>query len=454
MLRVETSFAKIGIRDQAEMEGLVSYLRTKGYSAIVRSMFTGMFDSINLPEPDEALITTMIGESREHQILRGRGVSDVLGDIFITDDIIYVLNPIEEKTLESSAIGYEGQEESLEKFCGDIEEGIKAKFNGRRLRGMEFGWERERPGLPGYIGRRYSWRGYSRLEAVLQDEPLAESVEPRVSEPNYSSEDTKAANLLVDEDVRQFILRLAQVGKMTSKDAVGIPKKRDTLKSLLSLDLMAEEYLLTCKKDQHTICVVASSDLLTQEPMASLRCSCGRAFPEENLQLIYTLTERGRRLIDGSLWMSIWITELLKENGVRKESIKWGFEASGEELDIMVEDFNSRIFLELKDREFGLGDAYPFIARLPRYGSRFGIVVTTEKVAPDAKNFFDEEGRRREHPIRIQYLEGTQNIPKGFTRIVEEMVLLQVQKVIRPFSIRTGFNLWPIVEYWINRKKK
>ncbi|MDY6966026.1 MAG: hypothetical protein SVM80_08690 [Halobacteriota archaeon] len=160
------------------------------------------------------------------------------------------------------------------------------------------------------------------------------------------------------------MLKLAQVGKMVSKDALELAKT-DILQHLLSLGLIAEEYLLTCKQDQHTICVVPSKKHLTKEPMAPLLCSvCGRSFPEENLQLIYTITKIGKRLAEGSLWMSIWITELLKESGVGKGSIKWGLEANGEELDIMVEYFDSRLFFELKDREFGLGDAYPFVYRI------------------------------------------------------------------------------------------
>jgi len=187
--------------------------------------------------------------------------------------------------------------------------------------------------------------------------------------------------------------------------------------------------------------------------MASLRCSvCGRSFPEENLQVIYTLTERGKKLLDGSLWMSIWVTELFKKAGVKKECIKWGLEANGEELDIMVEDFDSRLFLELKDREFGLGDAYPFVYRITRYGGRVGIVATMDKVSTDARKFFEEETHRREY-LKIQPLEGLKNIQKGIPKIVEEMALSQVRRIIRPFSARIGFDLWPIVECWISTKQ-
>ncbi|GAW91316.1 hypothetical protein [Calderihabitans maritimus] len=408
MLRVLTFEAKTAIRDQTEMESLISYLRNKGYLAVIRGMFTGMFRQAKLPEPDEQLITNMITVTPEYRFMTER--EDFLGDLFITDDIIYVLNTTGKGALQASAIGYGEQKEALQKFCTDVQEGIKTKFDGRRVRGMDFDWKPS-----SFLPLRYT----TPFGVLIEEERAQEVTDLRVSGlsgPNYSSEDIKAANLLVDVNIRQFVLKLAQVRKMISRDATNLAKEPDTLERLLALDLIAEEYLLTCKQDQHTICIVPSKDHLTQEPMASLRCNtCERSFPEENLQVIYTLTDKGKRLIDGSLWMHIWITELLKESGVKKESIKWNIEASGEELDIMVEDFGSRFFLELKDREFGLGDAYPFLFRITRYGGKLGIVVTMDKVSTDAKKFFEKETRRRGYPIRIQYLEGPENIRKGIT---------------------------------------
>lgn len=449
MLRVTTFVAKAGIRDQAEMESLVSYLRDKGHLPVIRSMFRGMFSLAKLPEPDEQLITKAITQAPSDIFMRRPEFGELLGDLFFTDDLVYILTPIEtDNLLQTSVIGHEKQKEALRKFCVDVEEGIKTRFDGRRVRGMGFDW------IPSMLPpSRYTGRLYSPFEDFFEEEPASEVIELKATEPDYSSDDIEAAKLLVNTDTRQFSLKLAQVGKMRSKDAAEITKP-GILKRLFSVGLVGEEYLLTCKQDQHTICVVPSKDHLTKEPMASLRCSvCGRSFPEENLQVIYTLTERGKQLIDGSLWMSIWITELLKEKGVRKEGIKWGLEASGEELDIMVEDFDSRLFLELKDREFGLGDAYPFVYRITRYGGRVGLVATMDKVSTDAKKFFEEETYRREYPIQIRYLEGSKNIQKGITKIVEERALSRVRKVIQPFSIRIGFDLWPIVEYWINTKE-
>lgn len=446
MLRTTTFAAGIGLRDQNEMEELISHLKDKAYLPVIRSMFTGMFSLAKLPEPDQELITKIITPTVRVYPFEPK---EILGDLFFIDNYAYVLTSVRGGRLYTSVVGYGEAEEALRKFCADIEEGIKTRFDGRRVRGMEFDWKSLE-----FHPSRYTGRRYARYRAFPEEEPERGEVEFECTEPNYSPEDIEAAKFLVNVKTRQFILRLAQVVKMREKDAAEIVKA-DILQRILSLGLVIEEYLLTCKQDQHTICVVPSKDDLTKDPMSSLRCSvCGRSFPQENLQVIYTLTERGKKLVDHSLWMSIWTTELLKENGVRKEAIRWGLEASGEELDIMVEDFGSRIFFELKDREFGLGDAYPFVYRITRYGGRVGIVATMDKVSTDAQKFFEEETQRREYPLEVQYLEGSEGIQRGITKLVEDTSLLQVRGLVLPFSREVGFDLWPIVDRWIATKIK
>ena len=47
MLRVISLAAKAGVREQSEMEGLISYLKGKGYAAVVRS--TVSYTHLTLP---------------------------------------------------------------------------------------------------------------------------------------------------------------------------------------------------------------------------------------------------------------------------------------------------------------------------------------------------------------------------------------------------------------------
>lgn len=435
MLRVVNLESKFNIKNQREVETLISDLREKGHVTTIRSSLNNIFELANLPEPNADIITNMIEKnSKRHYLARS---SAFMGDIFVNDEVIYVLNPERSHNLQISAIGYEKPEESIYNFCKDVEESFKTKFPNRSER-FNFDWKMPDSSI--------SHLRDSFIDEELLDEELTlEKIQ--YNKPEYTSEDIEMSNLLVDVQIRKFILKLAQVSKITSEDAYKIVET-EVINKLLSSGLIAEEYLLLCKKDQHTICVVSSKDHFSQYSNPP-RCSiCGRSFADENLQTIYTLTSEGKRLIDGSLWMTIWITEILKENGIMEENIKWNIEVGGEELDIMIEDFDSRIFFELKDREFGLGDAYPFILRVKRYGGNMGIVATMDKVATNVKNFFEEENNSR-NSISIEYYEGNEDIREGIQKIITRMTLFQLRRTIRPISDGIGINLWPFVDQWI-----
>jgi len=261
--------------------------------------------------------------------------------------------------------------------------------------------------------------------------------------PDYDDQEAKTAFSLVDPMLRQFIIQLAKVSKMTEKDALNFVKNNnEIIEKLTDLGFIKQEYLIMCRKTQQTLAVVPKRELINQE----YRCShCGRPFTEEHIQTIFSLTEKGKDLLKGSRWMSIWVTEILIKSGVRKDNIKWNIESSGDEIDIIVEDFDVRIILELKDREFGLGDAYPFVYRLTRYNGNLGIIVTMDKVSEDAKKFFQEEMKRREDFINIQYLEGYNGIINEIPKIIENLVKQQVYKAIRPISSTIGVNLLPVI---------
>lgn len=445
MLKVDTYKTKMSIKDQSEMENIISYLCNKGYHAIIRSMLSGIFNTDSLPEPNNDLIKNIISKSQKYQFYPMRHSNPIWGDIFISEDTIHAVGLLEKDFLNTTTISFGKQEEAIKKFGEDITEGIKEKFDGRRLRGCELEWT-------------LSNRRYSNSEILMYPPYLTEEIdedkqiEINSKEPDYNLEDLHASKMLIDFDIRKFIQELAKQKKMIRSDAINLAKD-STIDALISTGLVGEEYLLKCKQDQHAICIISSKNDLRKEPMASTRCSvCGNRFSEEHIQEVYTLTENGKKLIDSSLWMQIWITELLQENGIPRERIKWNIESSGEELDIMVEDYDTRFFIELKDREFGLGDSYPFIFRINRYKGKFGLIATMDKVSNDAKNFFKESDSSWDYKNSIKFLEGTESIQKGIKDIIDEITITKVRNAIKYYTFFISIDLWPVIEHWINTK--
>lgn len=118
----------------------------------------------------------------------------------------------------------------------------------------------------------------------------------------------------------------------------------------------------------------------------------------------------------------------------------------------MVEDFSTRILFELKDREFGLGDSYAFGYRFDMFDGHIGIISTTDQVAENAKRFFEEQKRRREYPLNIEYHEGVKGIENGIIDLVIALRKNQVKRLVYPISRVSGINLWSFLEKWLKKE--
>jgi hypothetical protein len=300
---------------------------------------------------------------------------------------------------------------------------------------MDFTWKpiKERP------TRRYPTRG-----RFYQDTKL------ETKAPDYGPEEAQASRLLVASDSRSFLIRLAQVGKARSIDAAG--EAQSVLATpLLDHGLIRKEYLVLCRQDSHTICAVQDRSEIDTGHAATFTCTiCRRPFHDELVQEIFALTDFGKRLMAGSQWMTIWVTDLLVSAGIPKDQIAWNAVAGEDELDIMTDALGSRVFFELKDREFGLGDAYPFASRVTRYGGTFGVVASTERVAEEAKKFFAEQ--RPSMGVQIETLEGADGITGGISDLVDRVSRTGVQQLLMEIGEPLGMDLVPIVHAWMNRK--
>lgn len=109
MIRVTSRTVKVTIREQGEVENLISHLSDKGYLPVIRTMFKGMFSLAKLPELDEHLITRILSQRYSPVI---REPTEVLGDVFFTDDFIYVLVPGAD-ILQTLVVG-----EAIRLLCG------------------------------------------------------------------------------------------------------------------------------------------------------------------------------------------------------------------------------------------------------------------------------------------------------------------------------------------------
>src|SRR5690606_23966609 len=158
---------------------------------------------------------------------------------------------------------------------------------------------------------------------------------------------------------------------------------------------------------------------------------CNRKYSDELIQDTFSLTELGRKLMSGSHWMTLLLTKELVENGIPETSIIWSLSDEGEEVDCVVE-FKGKIWIfELKDRDFGPGDAHPFVYRGMKYNADKVIIFTSGRVSEDARKVFEKVsyGRiSRANPAHPLYIEGLTSLKPSIEKLVKNENLLYVRE--------------------------
>ena len=138
----------------------------------------------------------------------------------------------------------------------------------------------------------------------------------------------------------------------------------------------------------------------------------------------------GQSLLDSSRWFSLLLLQELLELGIPEDRILIDQTSRGEEFDCLVDVSGRLVFFELKDKEFSLGNAYSFGAKIGIIRPDFPVIVTTDRVAVDARDHFQRsaEGRRGRtryaedddtHPVR--YIEGLDNLKIELAKLVTEI---------------------------------
>ena len=421
--------AEAQIREQGEIDGIVEVLRERGYRPVLRSMLNAAAEAAGV-RPGTVPVSAVVRSQTAYRNLELQGSAS--GDLFFVENRSYVLQPVATR-LQVWEMRRHDCDSALAAFCDDVEAATRSSLDGRRLRGMDFTWKaiRERP------TRRLAVR--SRLYKEQKLETRA---------PDYVEDEAAAARLLVSPAARSLLLRLAQLGKARSVDAAA---DADTAMAsqMVDIGLVRREYIVLCRQDSHTICVTKDRTELDAGAGGAFVCSiCGRLFKDELVQEIFAVTNFGKSLLSGSRWMTIWITDLLIGAGIARDEIAWNAVAAEDELDIMTDALGPRVFFELKDREFGLGDAYPFAYRVNRYGGLFGVVVSTEQVAAEAKRFFEEQRQTME--ARIEWIEGPEAISTNICSLVDRVSRSGVNQLLIDLSESIGINLVPIARSWMD----
>jgi hypothetical protein len=328
-----------------------------------------------------------------------------------------------------------------EVFTTDFESALRSSIDGRRARHLQFNWQ----ALTGRVQKR----------TLPHIRDTDEEISIRFVSPSQIDDTTLSrVEILADPIVRIMLREIGESGFARHGDLLGRRGKRQedfeyAISKAKEFGLVESEYLLQCKKTSAQLIRIKDIDQLSRSEISDFRCAnCNRPFAEEMTSEGYKLSTVGRELVNGSHWMTIWITKRLFDLGVSSDAILWNVEESGEEVDLVLEHVDRLWIFELKDREFGAGDAYPFNYRKVRYKADEAVVITTEKVATDARRVFSEfEGLKKIHIV-----EGLAEFSEVIKKSFHQAGMTAAKNALAIPSAVSGFDLRKWYEARQNRE--
>ncbi len=230
--------------------------------------------------------------------------------------------------------------------------------------------------------------------------------------------------------------------------------KTDELTDALKHEgLVDSEIVVVCAKTQAQVARAPSRDALTELSARSIKCACGRPIADERTEEALAITDLGRSLLDKARWLTILLVQELEAVGVPRDAILVEQTVGGDEFDCLANVSGELALFELKDKEFNLGSAYSFGAKIGIIRPDHPVIVTTEKVGGDAKEHFVRAKAARDSrdyddypesraPSDITYIEGVECLEGGVRDFVSKVyrgdAMRSLNRVL-PLSSLNGF---------------
>lgn len=276
----------------------------------------------------------------------------------------------------------------LQGFAMKVESAVANSIGGKKPRTVRFDWQEPSEEHP--IAQRLQESDETNSTVTFKSAELNES-------------EVQGSETLADPEIRGILIQLSRARIAQADDLwKGRPRGHRrrieaALDKLETAKLVEVNQLIRCKKANDPLMQLHDTDEL-KTVKEFLHPACGEKYGDHELVPAYSISQLGQTLAQASHWMTVWVTKRLVDLGIPEDQIVWTVASGSEEIDIAVSFLGELWIFELKDREFGVGDALPFNYRhRVRYQANEAVVITTEKVSRDARRVLDQmaEGTKR-----------------------------------------------------------
>ncbi|MFF2612075.1 hypothetical protein [Kitasatospora sp. NPDC058046] len=282
-------------------------------------------------------------------------------------------------------------------------------------------------------------------------------------------QELNAANILSDKSTRMLAIAIKSSSGLLLGDAAKQipPKERGRIDEIVQLlidnEIVETEVVVICSKTSAQVSRISSADSLAELDRIGIRCACGRPLSTEKQEKALSVTGFGRSVLDSSTWLSILVLQQLIDFGIPITHIRMEQEYSGEEVDCMAEIYGRLVLFELKDKEFNLGNAYSFGAKVGIFQPELPVIVTTEKVGNDAREHFVRSAmstRRNRYsaigesvnPGEMKFIEGLGQLRGGIEDVITEIAISTFSPILQSALSIGNANPASILSSWAGVK--
>lgn len=257
----------------------------------------------------------------------------------------------------------------------------------------------------------------------------------------------KASGGLLESDLGK------QVGRVDSDDVEGI------VGQLVEAGLVEAETVILCSKTRSQVARLDSRDERDALTDSRLKCACGEPMASEPRETAFAVTDLGALLLDGNRWMSVLVQHELLDLGLRPEDIMLEQHVGADEIDCLANVNAELVLFELKDKEFSLGNAYSFGAKMGIIQPMHSVIITTEHVDGDVKEHFERSARasRDERRFRssrevgperssVIYIEGLSDLRAVLESLVEPIMMQDAVRAVSRALDFAGLSASQLVE--------
>jgi hypothetical protein len=263
--------------------------------------------------------------------------------------------------------------------------------------------------------------------------------DPGAKSSKVTNDERHLAAALHNKAVRSVLTTVKAAGGMLAKDIAGSSgtSNDQIVKELVEKGFLERELVVICRKTSQQINRLKSRVVLDEIDRHGVRCSCGRRLSEERVEELLTPSDNARKLLDGSRWMAASLVECLEGLGIPESRLTVGFQEGSEEVDAFLDVDGKLVMVELKDKEFSLGHAYRVSGRIGIYKPSHAVIVSTELVAADVKDYFG----KIEPKAKVWYVDGLEKMGPQLEVMIDEIRASRALELLKEFDSLASLNL-------------